>query len=81
MYLGKLMEVGPAEELYTAAAHPYTQALLSAIPEPDPVIERDARADHARPATCRARSTRRAGAGSAPAARRRSRAAPSRSRS
>ncbi len=41
MYLGKLMEVGPAEELYTTAAHPYTQALLSAIPEPDPVIERD----------------------------------------
>jgi peptide/nickel transport system ATP-binding protein len=41
MYLGKLMEVGPAEELYTGAAHPYTQALLSAIPEPDPVIERD----------------------------------------
>src|SRR5262245_22818082 len=41
MYLGKLMEVGPAEELYMGAAHPYTQALLSAIPEPDPVIERD----------------------------------------
>jgi oligopeptide/dipeptide ABC transporter ATP-binding protein len=41
MYLGKIMEVGPAEEVYMAAAHPYTQALLSAIPEPDPVIERD----------------------------------------
>ncbi len=41
MYLGKLMEVGPAEALYTGATHPYTQALLSAIPEPDPVIERD----------------------------------------
>ena len=41
MYLGKLMEVGPAEELYTTAAHPYTQALLSAIPEPDPEIERE----------------------------------------
>ncbi len=41
MYLGKLVEVGPAEEVYTEAAHPYTQALLSAIPEPDPVIERE----------------------------------------
>ena len=36
MYLGKLMEIGPAEELYTTAAHPYTHSLLSAIPEPDP---------------------------------------------
>ncbi len=40
MYLGKLMEVGPADELYERAAHPYTRALLSAIPEPDPIRER-----------------------------------------
>ncbi len=36
MYLGKLMEVSPAEELYTKPIHPYTSALLSAIPIPDP---------------------------------------------
>jgi oligopeptide/dipeptide ABC transporter ATP-binding protein len=36
MYLGKLMEVSPAEELYQKPVHPYTAALLSAIPIPDP---------------------------------------------
>jgi peptide/nickel transport system ATP-binding protein len=36
MYLGKLMELSPAEELYTKPIHPYTTALLSAIPIPDP---------------------------------------------
>src|SRR3954451_13367835 len=36
MYLGKLMEVSPAEELHDKSIHPYTHALLSAIPIPDP---------------------------------------------
>jgi oligopeptide/dipeptide ABC transporter ATP-binding protein len=36
MYLGKLMEVSPAEELYTKPIHPYTSALLAAVPIPDP---------------------------------------------
>ncbi len=38
MYLGKLCEVGPADALYAAPAHPYTAALLDAVPEPDPDI-------------------------------------------
>ena len=36
MYLGKLMEVSPAEKLYTKPIHPYTNALLAAVPIPDP---------------------------------------------
>jgi oligopeptide/dipeptide ABC transporter ATP-binding protein len=36
MYLGKLMEVSPSEELYSKPIHPYTSALLGAIPIPDP---------------------------------------------
>jgi len=36
MYLGHIMELGPTEELFSDPANPYTHALLSAIPEPDP---------------------------------------------
>ena len=41
MYHGKLVEVAPTPELYTNPQHPYTKALLSAIPAPDPIAERN----------------------------------------
>jgi len=63
MYLGKLCEVGPTDALYAAPAHPYTAALLDAVPEPDPdagdagpALEGDLPSPLAPPSGCRFRT-------------------------
>ena len=43
MYLGRLVEQSPTDELFRRARHPYTEALLSAVPVPDPAIKRQKR--------------------------------------
>jgi oligopeptide/dipeptide ABC transporter ATP-binding protein len=43
MYLGQIVETGPTKKIFAEPQHPYTQALLSAAPEPDPVRQRERR--------------------------------------
>jgi len=40
MYVGKLVEVAPTDEIFADPQHPYTEALLSAVPKPDPRVRR-----------------------------------------
>jgi oligopeptide transport system ATP-binding protein len=41
LYLGKTMEIAKSEDIYNNPLHPYTQSLISAVPIPDPVIEKN----------------------------------------
>jgi peptide/nickel transport system ATP-binding protein len=46
MYLGKLVEIGRASDIYESPAHPYTRALIDTIPVPDPALARATRGQH-----------------------------------
>jgi oligopeptide/dipeptide ABC transporter ATP-binding protein len=43
MYMGRIVEEGPTAEVVNSPVHPYTEALLSAVPDPDPVVQRQRR--------------------------------------
>ena len=45
MYWGRLVEVGPSQDVFTSPCHPYTRALIDASPRPDPRLERDRKED------------------------------------
>ena len=68
MYLGRIVEEGPTERVYANPAHPYTESLLSAVPVPDPVVQRGRAVASSSPATSPTRCTHRRAARSAPAA-------------
>ena len=78
MYLGKVVEVGTRKQIYGAPMHPYTQALLSAVPIESPTTEASARASCSK-GTSPARPTLPRVAGSGRGAGRRRRSAPKRS--
>ena len=69
MYLGRIVELAACDELFDNPLHPYTQALLAAVPVPDPTVEAERVSGRSR-ARCRARSIRPRAASSTRAARR-----------